>query len=160
MEELVIRFGAMEGPRHPTSEDVRKALEDVESWTYQREEFSIEKVSNWRPEVIDGRQVIRCVMECPYATAATFFLEDNPKPIGWFVTYHAGKDSQFALATSVNDQAGYVEGMCCGGPLTVRRDCLVAFKAAHEALTYFVERQERSPNCSWVKWTNAIRFDM
>src|SRR5688572_25294326 len=80
LEELVIRFGAIEGPRNPTSEDVRRTLEDVESWTYQRGEYSIEKISNWRPEVIDGRQVIRCVMECPYATAATFFLEGNPTP--------------------------------------------------------------------------------
>lgn len=160
MEELIIRFGSIEGPRSPTSDDVRKAMEDVESWVYQREEFSIEKVSNWRPEVIDGRRVIRCVMEPPYATIATFFLERNPSPIGWFVTYHDPDGSQFALAESVNSAAQYIVGMCCGGPLTVRADCLVPLKVAYEALAYFVEHQDRSPVHSWVNWRYAIRFNV
>ncbi len=158
MEELVIRFGAIEGARSPTSDDVRKALEDVESWVHQREEFSIEMVSNWRPDVLDGQRVIRCVMEPPYATAATFYLEGNPTPVGWFVTYHAQDRSQFALAASANDESGYIEGICCGGPLRVRTDCLVPLKVAHEALTYFVQQRDRSPSHSWVNWKIAIRL--
>jgi hypothetical protein len=160
VEELIIRFGSSEGPRGPTSDDVRKALADVESWLYEREEFSIEKVSNWRPDVVDGRRVIRCVMEPPYTTAATFFLESSPRPIGWIVTYYDPDGNQYALADSLNDSAQYVEGMCCGGPLTVRADCLVPLKVAYDALTHFVEQQGRSPEHSWVNWRSAIRFSV
>ena len=158
--ELVIRFGSIEGPRSPTGDDVRKALADVESWVYHREEFSIEKVSNWRPEVVDGRLVIRCVMDPPYMTAATFGLEGSSTSLGWFITYCVSKQDQFALAASINDEAPYVEGMCCGGPLTVRKDCLVPLGAAHEALTYFVERHGQSPDHLWVNWARAIRFSV
>jgi hypothetical protein len=158
VDELVIRFGAIEVARCPTSDDVRKALEDVESWVHQREDFSIEKASNWRPELIDGQLVIHCVKEPPYATAATFYLERNPTPVGWFVTYHAEDCSQFALAAPLRAEAGYIEGICCGGPLTVRTDCLVPLKLALEALAYFVQQRDRSPSHSWVDWNIALRF--
>jgi hypothetical protein len=158
LEELVIRFGATEGPRNPTRDDVRKVLEDIEACVHQREDFSIEKVSNRRPDVINGRRVIRDVSEPPRAIAAAFYLKGNPTPIGWFVTHHASDGSQLALAALANNEAEHIEGMCCGGPLTVRSDCLVPLKVAHEALTYFVEQGDRSPGHSWVNLGSAIRF--
>jgi len=159
MEDLVIRFGAWEGPRNPTADDIRKALEDIESGACARPEFTIENVSNWKPEVRDGQRVIRCVMEGRYATAATFYDEGNPIPLGWFVTYHAEDDSRFALATADDGAGRYVEGICYGGPLTVRASCLVPLGVAFDALAYFAQHRNRSPNHTWLVESECYRFE-
>jgi hypothetical protein len=98
MEELIIRFGDTEGPRNPTELDVRKALEEIESGVCGRPEFTIENVSNWKPDVIDGRRVMRCRMEGKYMTAATFYHEGSAMAIGWFVHFRNENEHSFALS--------------------------------------------------------------
>jgi hypothetical protein len=159
MEELVIRFGSWEGPRNPTEDDIRKALEDIESGACARPEFTIERVSNWKPEVRDGRRVIRCVMEGRFATAATFYGEGSSIPLGWFIRYFAEENHSFALATAENNGNGFVEGICCGGPLTIRFSCLAPLKTALDALTYFAQHQDRSPNHTWLVESECYRFE-
>src|SRR5688500_14777684 len=100
MDDLIIRFGSWEGPRNPKGSDIRKAMEDVETFALQREEFTIEKVSNWKPEAIEGRRVIRHLNEGPYVTAATVGHEGSKSILGWLVLFY-GKDNQgYALAAS------------------------------------------------------------
>jgi hypothetical protein len=157
MEELIIRFGSWEGPRNPTLDDIRKALEDIESGVCARPEFTIENVSNWKPEVRDGQQGIRCVMEGRYATAATFYKEGISVPLGWFVTCHDDDDSWFALAKADNKSGEFVAGICCGGPLTVRTSCLVPLAVALRALAYFAQHRGRSPDHTWLVESDCYR---
>src|SRR5262245_32362954 len=119
MEEIVIRHGCSEGPRSPSLADVEQALGDIESGRAQRPEFSIEYVSNWKREVVDGRQVTRMVLEGRYITVARFYPDDESGPSGWIMLFREDDDG-YALATDNRRDAAFVEGCCCGGPLTVR----------------------------------------
>jgi hypothetical protein len=159
MEELVIRFGSWEGPRNPNSEHIRQALEDIESGACGRPEFTIENVSNWKPAIENGRRVVRHVMEGRYTSAATFYIKGNSTPLGWFVCYHAEDDSMFALAAADNNEGKYVEGICCGGPLAVRTICLVSPKLALDALAYFAQYRDRSPDHSWIVRSDCWRLE-
>jgi hypothetical protein len=150
MDELVIRFGYWEGPRNPTAVDLRQALEDIESGQCARPEFTIENVSNWKPEVVDGRRVMHCLSEGRYVHAATFYREGNPAPLGWFVLYNAEDRNRFALSTISEDMA-FVDGICCGGPLTVRASCVVPMAVALDALVYFTQYRDRSLAHRWVE---------
>jgi hypothetical protein len=158
MEELVIRFGSSEGARNPTVADIRKAIDDVESFALQREEFSIENVSNWKPDIIEGRQVIRWLNEGPYVTAATFGRESSPEVLGWIVLFHGHDKQSYALATPGALESDFLEGYYCGGPLTIRSGCLVLKAMALEALIYFVEHRDRSPLFEWLHSSKIYRF--
>jgi hypothetical protein len=158
MDELVIRFGAWEGPRSPSEDDIRKALEDIESGVCKRPEFTIENVSNWKQEVWNGKQVVRCVMEGRYTTAATFYEETNPIPLGWLIRYHDEDDSRFALTMPTVKGSEFLEGICCGGPLTIRTSCLVPLAMALEALAYFARYQARSPHQAWLAESECYRL--
>jgi hypothetical protein len=159
MEELVIRFGATEGSRNPTALDVRKALEDIESGVCRRPAFSIENVSNWKPEVIDSRQVIRCVLKGRYVTAATFYRENSEKAVGWSVRFYDETKKSFALSFDGGRDSEFLEGICCGGPLKIRASCVVPFEVALSALTYFAQHRDRSSTHEWLPAANAYRFD-
>jgi len=158
MDELIIRYGCMEGPRNPTSADVCKALDDVESFALQSEEFCIEKVSNWQPDFIDGHRVIRCVREGPYMVAGTFGLESSPVLIGWLVLFYETDKQSYALAAPDSAESDFVDGYYCGGPLSVRSGCLVPREMAFEALEYFVDHHDRSPDLEWLSTSQIYRF--
>ena len=158
MDELVIRFGSWEGPRNPTAEDIRQALEAIESGACGRPEFTIESVGNWQPMVENGNRGIRCIMQGRYVSAATFYREDSSTALGWFVSYHAEDDSRLVLTTADNDGGKYVEGICCGAPMIVRTKCLVPSPVALDALAYFAQKRDRSPEHSWVVESESHPF--
>src|SRR5262245_22460921 len=125
MEELVLGFGCDRGPRNPSVEDVKKAMDDIAANESLRPEFSIENASNWKSEVVDGRLITRVVMEGKSVTIARFYPESSERQPGWNVVLH-DDDCWFILATYVCPDCELVEGYCCGGPLTVRANCIVS----------------------------------
>ena len=158
MEDLIIRFGQTEGPRNPTASDVRDALESIESGACRRPEFTIENVSNWKREIINGRRVIRCVLEGRYMSAATFYSEGAPIALGWSVLYHDEQKQGFVLSSGGNP-CPELEGICCGAPLKTRASCVVPLPLALAALTYFVHYRNRSPNHEWLARAIGQPFD-
>jgi hypothetical protein len=116
-------------------------------------------VSNWKPEIIDGKRFIRCVLEGRYSTAATFYREGTHKALGWTVLFHDSDKHCFAAALPGAQGTDFVEGICCGGPLTIRCGCLVPLDLALAALTYFAQHRDRSPECEWLSEREFYRFD-
>jgi hypothetical protein len=155
MKELIIRYGATEGPRNPTASDIREAIADIQSGANSRSEFTIENVDNWKPDVIDGRPVIRYLLEGQYIHAATFYHESSEEPIGWVIIFHDELKKGYVLRCGNRQQSELVEGICCGGPLTTRQDCIVAAQLALSVLTYFAECGDRSPNHEWLARAQA-----
>jgi hypothetical protein len=156
MEEIVIRHGCSEGPRSPTLADVEQALADIESGRDQRPEFSIEYVSNWKREVIDGQQVTRMGLEGRYITVARFYPEDEAASGGWFVLFREDEDG-YALALDDRQDAPFIEGSCCGGPLTVRANCIVPAERVLAAVGPYLSRRERCPASSWLPESQVYR---
>lgn len=156
MEEIVIRHGCSEGPRSPTLADVEQALADIESGREQRPEFSIEYVSNWRPGVLDGRPVTHMVLEGQYITVARFYPDDETEPGGWFVLFHEDEEG-FALAQNGRPDTPFVEGWCCGGPLTVRGSCIVPAALVLTAVGPYLSRRERCGASSWLPEAQVYR---
>lgn len=159
MDELIIRFGATEGPRNPTALDIRKALEDIESGVRRRPEFTIENVSNWKPALIDGRRVIRCVSEGRWISAATLYREDSETALGWVVFFQDEIKKSYALSSNGSRETEFLEGICCGGPSKICASCVVSLDAAHAALTYFAQCRDRSPIHEWLPRADVQRFD-
>jgi hypothetical protein len=157
MEEIVIRHGCSEGPRNPSLADVEWALADVESGRDPRPEFSIEYVSNWKREVIDGREVTRAALEGRYMTVARFYPDDQATPGGWFMLFRQDDDG-YALATDSRSDAPFVEGTCCGGPLTVRANCVVPPGLVLAAVGPYLSRRERCPSSSWLPESQVYRY--
>jgi hypothetical protein len=157
MEEIVIRHGCSEGPRSPSLADVEQALADIEAGRDQRPEFSIEYVSNWTREVVEGRQVTRMVLEGRYITVARFYPDDETAPGGWFVLFREDDDG-YALVTDSCPDAPFVEGSCCGGPLTVRANCIVPPSLVLSAVGPYLSRRERCPLSSWLPESQIYRF--
>lgn len=94
-------------------------MADIESGRDQRPcpEFSIEYVSSWKREIVDGQEVVMC-MECE-GRYITVYPDDETKPGGWFVLFREDEDG-YALTLDDHPDCPFVEGSCCGGPLEVR----------------------------------------
>jgi hypothetical protein len=149
MEEIVIRHGCREGPRCPSLIDVERALADLESGRDQRPEFSIEYVSNWKHELIDGQPATRMVCEGRYLTVARFYPDDDTVGGGWFVLF-CDNGRSYALARDDRRDAPFVEGCCCGGPLTVRANCIVPAERVLVAVAPYLTQRERCPASHWL----------
>lgn len=156
MEEIVIRHGCTEGPRSPTLLDVERALADIESGRDQRPEFTIEYVSNWQPGILDGRPVTHMVCRGRYITIARFYPDDKPTAAGWFVLFREDDDG-YALARDRRPDAPFVEGCCCGGPLTVRKNCIVPTALVLVAVQPYLSRRERYELSNWLPELQVIR---
>jgi len=156
VEEIVIRHGCSEGPRSPTLADVERALAGIESGRDPRPEFSIEYVSNWRHGVENGRPVTHMVLGGRYVTVARFYPDDEAEPGGWFVLFREDDDG-FALARDGRPDAPFVEGCCCGGPLTVRRNCVVPAALVLSAVGPYLSRRERCEASSWLPESEVYR---
>lgn len=149
MEEIVIRHGCSEGTRGPSVVDVEQALANIESGRDLRPEFSIEYVSNWKRDVIDGQQVIHMVCAGRYITVARFYPDDPVVAEGWLVLFQ-DYDDGFVLALDGRLDAPFVEGNCCGGPLTVRSNCVVPAAQVLTAVKPYLSRRERCSESNWL----------
>jgi hypothetical protein len=158
MEEIVIRHGCYEGPRSPSLADVERALADIESGRDQRDEFSIQYVSNWKRDVVDGRPVLHMVLRGRYITVARFYPDDKVVSGGWFVLFREGEEG-YALALDERRDAPFVEGICCGGPLTVRANCIVPTARVLAAVGPYLRRRERCPVSNWLPESQVYHFE-
>lgn len=158
MEEIIIRHGATEGIRNPSLADVERALADIESGRDERPEFSIEYVSNWREEWLDGRRVIRTTYEGPSVEVARFSTDDGDSSGGWHVVFREGEES-YSLAFDERQDASFVEGICCGGPLTLRENRVVPVGRVLAAVEPFLSRRERCPVSNWLPASQSYQLD-
>lgn len=156
MEEIVIRHGCDEGPRNPSLADVEQALADIESGRGLRPEFTIEYVSNWKREMIDGQRVISMGCEGRYIMVARFYPDDESVARGWFVLFKEDEDG-YALTQDNQEDAPFVEGCCCGGPLTVRANCIVPAERVLAAVGPYLTRRERCPASNWLPESQVYR---
>jgi hypothetical protein len=99
--------------------------------------------------VIDGREVTRMVLEGRYITVARFYPDDAATPSGWLVLFREDEDG-YALASDSRPDAPYVEGSCCGGPLTLRANCIVPPVLVLAAVGRYLSRRERCAVSSWL----------
>jgi hypothetical protein len=149
MEEIIIRHGATEGIRNPSLADVERALADIETCQNERPEFSIEYLGNRREEWLDGHRVTRTTYEGPRVLVARFYTNQGDSSGGWYVVFRDGEQS-YALAFDERQDAPFVEGICCGGPLTLRENCIVPVGRVLAAVEPFLSRRERCPVSYWV----------
>jgi hypothetical protein len=156
MEEIVIRHGCKEGPRNPSLSDVERALDDIETGLDRRPEFSIGCVSNWKPTVVDGREATWMVLEGRYITIARFYPDDDAARQGWSVVFHEEEDS-YALASDNRPDAPFVEGVCHGGPLAIRANCIVSSELALAAVEPYLSRRERCASSNWLPESQVYR---
>jgi hypothetical protein len=157
MEQIVMRHGCSEGPRNPSLVDVEQALADIESGRDQRPEFSIEYVSNWKREIEEGREVARMLSEGRWLGVARFYPDDETAPGGWLVLFREDDDG-YALAADKRTDAPFVEGSCCGGPLTVRANCIVPASMVIAAVGPYLSRRERCPSSTWLPESQIYQF--
>jgi hypothetical protein len=158
MEEIVIRHGCSEGPRNPTLADVEQALSDIEFGRDQRPEFSIEYVSNWKHEIEDGHQVTRMLSEGRWIGVARFYPDDETTRGGWLVLFREDDDG-YALATDMRTDAPFVEGSCCGGPLTIRANCIVPASLVLTAVGPYLSGRERCRASNWLPESQIYHLD-
>jgi hypothetical protein len=164
MEAIVIRWGAGNfGPPPPpaTLDDVARALDGIASGRLPRPEFTLEYVTSRRFEDYHGRQSIVWVPGRPHLGVAHFMPDDETIPAGWSVLFDEGREDidpdkgRYILAVDDRRDAPFVEGNCCGAPLTVRSNSIVPAAVVLSVAAAFLSRGERAPTLSWLPETSV-----
>jgi hypothetical protein len=158
MEQLVIRFGCDEVIRNPTITDVQKVMDDTMNNESLRPECSIENASNCKSRIGNSNEFSRCVLEGKYVTFSKYNPQDLKTRSGWIVTCHDDENTGFFLMSDSKSDSKLVEGICYGGILTVRTDCIVSSDEALDAIAYFLEERDRSTKHSWLEVRLAVRI--
>jgi hypothetical protein len=142
VEELIIRLGGDKGPRNPSIADVTELMKRIETGECSRPEFTIESVS---------KRV--------WMSVARFSPGVQEEARGWLVIFAEENKARFALSGAGQDKGQFIEGTCCGGPLTMKAICNVESGIALEAIEYFLTQRNRSPKHSWVEESKVYSFD-
>jgi hypothetical protein len=158
VEQLVIRFGCDEVIRNPTITDVQKVMDDIRNNDTLLPECSIENTSNCKSSIGNSKEFSRCVLKGKYVTLSKYSYHDLTRQPGWVVTCHDDEDNGFFLLSENKSNSKLVEGICYGGILAVRTDCIVSFDEALHAIAYFLEERDRSPKRSWLEVRAALRM--
>lgn len=162
MEAKAIRWGfgigSFDPPPSPaTLDDVARAMDNIVSGRNSRPEFTVEYVTRRRRDVVDGRDVYHQGSGTPYLILCHFLPDDESAPDGWLLFYEPDDGLEdpalglFVLALEGGRDARFVEGNCCGGPLTVRSDFIVPPALVLSAAGPYLSRGGRSPTLNWQR---------